>query len=159
MPMARSRRENAVKATNNDETVAAVPEPRLNPNCVVCGTQNLNGLQLHFHVRSDGVDAAWISGENWESFRGTIHGGIVTAVLDEAMSRAVIARKWDALTVELRVCFRGRTKPGETLRVRGWVLERNKRKILAQATIVGSDGKERAHGWGTFLTTRVGVPS
>jgi hypothetical protein len=33
----------------------------------------------------------------------------------------------------------------------GWVIERRKNKILAEAAILGTSGKERAHPWGTFL--------
>lgn len=97
------------------------------------------------------MEAAWIPAEGWESFRGTVHGGIVSTVLDEAMSKAVIARDWEALTVDLRVRFRTRVTPGERLQVRGWVVERHKRKIVAEATLVTASGVERAHGWGVFL--------
>jgi acyl-coenzyme A thioesterase PaaI-like protein len=100
------------------------------------------------------VDAAWIPAEGWESFHGTVHGGIVSAVLDEAMSKAVIAREWEALTVDLRVRFRARVTPGEKLQVHGWVVERRKRRIVAEATLVTGSGAERAHGWGVFLMLR-----
>ncbi len=89
----------------------------LNPHCVVCGADNPRGLQLEFQGGPNGVDAAWIPTEEWESFQGIVHGGIITTVLDEAMSKAVIARNWEALTVDLRVRFRGRVTPGEKLRV------------------------------------------
>ncbi|HLI62348.1 MAG TPA: PaaI family thioesterase [Terriglobales bacterium] len=129
----------------------------LNPDCIVCGARNPKGLQLQFHMGECGVDAAWTPAKGWESFRGTVHGGIVSAVLDEAMSKAVIARDWEALTVDLRVRFRTRVIPGETLHVHGWVVERHNRKIVAEATLVTASGVERAHGWGVFLMLRPGV--
>lgn len=123
----------------------------LNPNCIVCGAQNPKGLHLAFDTGSNGVEAAWVPTAEWESFQGTVHGGIITAVLDEAMSKAIIARSWEALTVDLRVRFRSRVLPGEELRLRGWVVEKQRRKILTEATLVSGAGVERAHAWATFL--------
>ncbi len=128
-------------------------QARLNPACVVCGTQNPNGLHLKFVHDSDGVRANWIPAEGWESFRGVIHGGIVTAVLDEAMSKAILARDWQALTAELRVRFRSRVLPGDSLQVRGWIISRRKRRILAEALLATETGQELAHAWARFLTT------
>jgi hypothetical protein len=102
------------------------------------------GLTLAGRIRYD-------RGGDWESFQGTIHGGIVTTVLDEAMSKAIIAREWEAPTAELRVRFRGRVSPGERLHIQGWVIEKQRRRILTEATITTTAGEERAHAWATFL--------
>ncbi len=131
-------------------------QARLNPGCVVCGAENPKGLHLEFVPDFDGVGADWTPAEGWESFFGTIHGGIITAVLDEAMSRAVIACNWEALTVDLRVRFRARVTPGEKLHVRGWVVEKRRRKILTEATLVTPTGVERAHASAVFLMPRLG---
>ena len=127
---------------------------QLNPNCVVCGAHNPKGLQIEFQDGPNGVEAHWVPTEDWESFQGTVHGGIITTVLDEAMSKAVIARNWEALTVDLRVRFRDRVSPGEELRVRGWVVEKQRRRILTEATLVTGTGVERVHAWATFLVPR-----
>ena len=126
--------------------------PQLNPACVVCGTENPTGLRITFVKDSAGVRAEWTPTEGWESFRGTVHGGIISSVLDEAMSRAIVARDWDALTAELTVRFRGRVSPGDELRVRAWIVDKKKRRIRAEASIATISGSERAHAWGTFLS-------
>ena len=124
---------------------------RLSTACVVCGTQNPGGLQLRFQSSLDGATARWTPTIGWESFEGIVHGGIITTVLDEAMSQAVIARGWEALTVELKVRFRELVSPGDGLYVRGWVVDRRRRRIRAEATLVTDAGDERAHAWATFL--------
>ncbi len=43
-----------------------------------------------------------------------MHGGIISTVLDEAMSKAVAAMNYEALTGELRVRFRHHVTAGET---------------------------------------------
>jgi acyl-coenzyme A thioesterase PaaI-like protein len=140
--------------TSTDLLPVSRRHARLNPNCVVCGARNPKGLHLAFHEGRDGVEAAWVPTEEWESFQGTVHGGIITTVLDEAMSKAVIARNWEALTVDLRVRFRGRVLPGKRLRLRGWVIEKQRRRILTEATLATGAGVERAHAWATFLVPR-----
>ncbi|MGC8793277.1 MAG: PaaI family thioesterase [Bryobacteraceae bacterium] len=123
-----------------------------NPACIVCGPENPRGLKLRFQARDDGeVVAEWTPTSDWEGFRGIIHGGIVTTVLDEAMSQAVSARGWPALTCELRVRLRRHVEPGRTLQVRAWVVERQRRKILTEATLAAPGGQEHAHAWATFL--------
>ncbi len=124
----------------------------LNPACIVCGPENPRGLKLRFHSLSDGVVAAeWTPTRDWEGFKGIIHGGIISTVLDEAMSQAVSARGWPALTCELRVRLRRHVAPGETLQVRAWVADRQRRKILTEAALVNSRGEEHAHAWAVFL--------
>ena len=125
---------------------------RRNPSCVVCGAQNPNGLRIEFARETNGVRANWLPAEGWESFRGVIHGGIITTVLDEAMSQAVIARDWHALTAELTVRLRRRVSPGDALQVRGWIKDRRKRRIRTEATLTAESGQELAHAWATFLT-------
>lgn len=123
-----------------------------NPACIVCGPENPRGLKLRFDVQDDGVIAAeWTPTADWEGFKGIIHGGIVSTVLDEAMSQAVSARGWPALTCELRVRLRRHVAPGEKFTVRAWVVERQRRKILTEAALANSRGEEHAHAWATFL--------
>jgi acyl-coenzyme A thioesterase PaaI-like protein len=93
----------------------------------------------------------WRTDKAWEGFRGVIHGGIVSTVLDEAMSKAVATAGVCALTCELRVRLRQRVEVAEELQIRGWVVERRKRRIVTEATLKDSNGLERAHAWATFL--------
>lgn len=120
--------------------------------CFVCGQQNPNGLQIHYEQNAGGeVSACWTPKAKWEGFRDIVHGGIVSAVLDEAMSKAVIGLRCAALTAELRVRFRHHVRPGEPLVIRGWVVQRARRIIRTEATLTAVDGSERAHAWGSFL--------
>ncbi|HEX8985268.1 MAG TPA: PaaI family thioesterase [Bryobacteraceae bacterium] len=120
--------------------------------CIVCGEANSRGLHLRFTPAGDGaVRAVWHTDETWEGFRGVVHGGIVSTVLDEAMSKAVAAQGFRALTCELRVRLRQHVGSDEQLEVRGWVVEKRKRRVIAEAALCDTEGRERAHAWGTFL--------
>jgi acyl-coenzyme A thioesterase PaaI-like protein len=100
------------------------------------------------------VTAQWTPTHDWEGFENIIHGGIVSTVLDEAMSKAVVLANCEALTGELRVRFRRHVTPGETIQIRGWVAARRKRLIETEATLTGASGLEYAHAWASFLALR-----
>jgi acyl-coenzyme A thioesterase PaaI-like protein len=123
-----------------------------NDCCFVCGRRNPRGLRLCFVPDGDhAVTAVWRTNEVWEGYRGVIHGGIVSTVLDEAMSKAVVAAGIRALTCELRVRLRQHIGAAEELQIRGWVVERRKRRIATEATLKDRNGLERAHAWAIFL--------
>jgi acyl-coenzyme A thioesterase PaaI-like protein len=88
----------------------------------------------------------------WEGFRGIVHGGVVSTVLDEAMSKAVAATGSEALTAKLRVRFRRHVTSGDVFLIRGWIVKRNRRLIEAEAVLTAPDGTEHAHAWASFLT-------
>lgn len=125
---------------------------RTQDGCVVCGRENQYGLRIHYERERDGaITAEWRPTEHWEGFEGIVHGGIISTVLDEAMSKAVAAINYEALTGELKVRFRHHVAPGENLRIRGWVVEKVKRLVRAEPTLTTADGSECAHAWACFL--------
>lgn len=129
------------------------PRAKTQSTCFVCGPTHPTGLRIKYELAGDGViSARWVPNRNWEGFRGVIHGGIVCTVLDEAMSKAVTALAGDALTAEIRVRLRRRIQSGREFAIRGWVVDRCKRRIRTEAAIAGADGHEFAHAWATFLT-------
>ena len=106
--------------------------------------------------RSNGGEmlADWIPDPEMEGYKGIVHGGLVSTVLDEAMAKVVDASGAAALTAELRVRFRKQVSSGSPLHVRGWIEDRNKRKIDTEATLTGADGVELAHAWAVFLVLK-----
>lgn len=136
-----------------EETAALRARPQ--SRCFVCGPDHPHGLRIAYRIASDGaVSALWTPAADWEGFEGVIHGGIVSTVLDEAMSKAVVASKCEALTSELRVRFRRRVSPDQALHIRAWVAARRKRLVETEATLTDCDGIERAHAWASFLALR-----
>jgi acyl-coenzyme A thioesterase PaaI-like protein len=121
--------------------------------CFACGQENPHGLRLHFCTAQAGESAAeWTPTSFMEGFRGIVHGGIVSTVLDEAMSKAVAAAGLRALTAELRVRLRHHVPPQRQVQVRGWITGQSKRLIKTEAAIMDAEGSELAHGWASFLT-------
>jgi len=120
--------------------------------CFACGPDNPHGLQLNFHVDSDGAAIADLAlSSQWEGPRGIAHGGIVSTLLDEAMAKAAAATGLKTMTAELRVHFRQSATAGERLQLRGWVVRQERRLIETEATLVAADGRERAHARAKFV--------
>lgn len=121
--------------------------------CFVCGQDNPHGLRIRFQRQDSGeITATWTPNRVWEGFRGIVHGGVVSTVLDEAMSKAVAATGSEALTAKLRVRFRRHVASGDVFLIRGWIVKRNRRLIEAEAVLTAPDGTEHAHAWASFLT-------
>ena len=75
-------------------------------NCFVCGAHNQHGLQLKFRQEGGEVRADFTPQPHHAGFRGIIHGGILSTVLDEAMFwAAAVATRRFGLAVELNVRF------------------------------------------------------
>ena len=120
--------------------------------CFVCGQDNPAGLKIPFRLEPNGdIVAMWTPATSLEGFRGIVHGGVVSTVLDEAMSKAIAATGHEALTAELRIRFRQPVQSGSSFAIRGWIVRRTKRLLETEACLTGPGGKEHAHAWASFL--------
>ncbi|MGD0460016.1 MAG: PaaI family thioesterase [Terriglobia bacterium] len=120
--------------------------------CIVCGPNHPRGLRISYEKDPGGSStASWVPTSEGEGFRGIVHGGIISTVLDEAMAKAVAATASEALTGELRVRFHRRVQAGEKLRIKGWIVKRTRRLIETEGTLTAENGSECAHAWAVFL--------
>jgi uncharacterized protein (TIGR00369 family) len=117
-------------------------------DCFVCGAHNPHGLRLRFHREGDEVFADFNPQSQHAGFRGIVHGGILSTVLDEAMFwAAASAKKRFCLAAELNVRFINKVAVGQKLicvarlkadRIRIWESEAELRdgqgKVYARAT-------------------------
>jgi len=130
-------------------------EPGAYAGCFACGPDNPKGLRMAFLIPEPGrAEIEWTPAGPYEGYPGILHGGIVSTVLDEAMSKAVTSEIKFVMTAELKVRFRAPVESGVPLNVRGWIVKRGKRLIEAEASIAGPGGVEQAHAWGSFLPAR-----
>jgi acyl-coenzyme A thioesterase PaaI-like protein len=112
-----------------------MPSPAENHDlsgCFACGHRNPSGLALRFRWENGTAVAETLCRPSWVGWRGMVHGGILAAILDEAMGWAVAERGRTGLTVRITVHLRLPVVPGQQLTVRGWV-ERWRRRIARTA--------------------------
>lgn len=112
------------------------------PGCFVCGPDNPHGLNLPFYGLSKGVTASWTPEQRHIGYAHTIHGGILSAVLDEAVIWAAYHQTGRfAVTAELAVRYRRPVTVGHGLHVHASVIDSAKRLWTAESEIVSASGK------------------
>jgi len=78
----------------------------LHRSCIVCGDGNPRGMKLRFRLAEDGSVVAEVPcREPWQGYAGVVHGGVISAILDGAMTHCLFARGTTAVTGELTVRF------------------------------------------------------
>ena len=95
---------------------------QLHHRCIVCGSSNGLGLQLDFVAQPDGSVSAPLGCPGFlEGYPDTLHGGIIAAVLDGAMTNCLFAHGRVAVTGELSVRFRHPVVTNRPATVRAWI--------------------------------------
>ena len=123
--------------------------------CFVCGLRNPYGLQLVFRLENNSIVADFQPREEHQGFPGVVHGGIVAAVLDEALNRTSLLGKnpgW-TMTGRLEVRYRRAVPYGQLLRVRAFLGSERGRMLQASGTITLAHDESvvLAEGQGTFM--------
>jgi acyl-coenzyme A thioesterase PaaI-like protein len=84
--------------------------------CFVCGAHNPHGLHLRFRRVGNEVHAEFTPQAQHAGFRGIIHGGILSTVLDEEMFWAAASTKRKfCLAAELNVRFISKVSVGQRM--------------------------------------------
>ena len=78
----------------------------LHPHCIVCSKSNVQGLNLSFRVCEDGgVEGRFRCGDAYQGYDGLLHGGVISSILDGAMTNCLFSSGKTAVTAELNVRF------------------------------------------------------
>ena len=121
-------------------------EHKLQPNsrhCFVCGLENNYGLKLRFLETGPGeVTAEYTVPEQFQGYPGVVHGGIVTAMLDEVTGRAHINSEPTRFmfTAKIEIKFRKNVPVGKPLRIVGQVEKSKSRMASSTGKIFGPEG-------------------
>lgn len=119
--------------------------------CFGCGDQNPAGLHPRFNVENGAVVAEFHARAEHQGFRGLVQGGILAAMLDEVMARAIWAEGVFAVTGRLEAHFRRPTPIGTPLRAIGEIVARRGRVYETRARLLLPDGTVTVEGSGTFI--------
>jgi acyl-coenzyme A thioesterase PaaI-like protein len=109
--------------------------------CFGCGDRNEIGLHLAFYRSDHGVCGRFTPRQEHEGYMRMTHGGIVSTVLDEAMSWAVIDSGRLAVTAKMAVEFRRPVLSGEELTITARVTRDRGRAVEAEGELRSSDGE------------------
>lgn len=125
-------------------------------SCFVCGRDNLAGLRTRWMSDRDAHEAraSAVLDAHFDGYPGLAHGGIVAALLDEAMVRALLLEGGFEdlmVTAKMDVAYRRATPTGRPLTIVGRVLKGSRSRALAESEIRLADGTVTAHARGILV--------
>jgi uncharacterized protein (TIGR00369 family) len=136
---------------------------RKHPNskmCLVCGLKNPGGLHASFHeVETGELVALFTARDEHQSYPGRVHGGIITALLDETIGRAIMNGNHDdvwGVTVEFATRYKKPVPIGVELRVVGRIVSEEGRVFAGTGEILLPDGEVAATGEGKYVKLPLG---
>jgi acyl-coenzyme A thioesterase PaaI-like protein len=122
--------------------------------CIVCGLENELGLKAEFYELENGeVVAMFHPIEEHQSYPGRMHGGISSAILDETIGRAMLARDeniW-GVTVELNLKYKKPVPLNEELKVVGRITKDSRRMFEGTGEILLSNGDIAVTAEGKYI--------
>ncbi|MBV8489199.1 MAG: PaaI family thioesterase [Candidatus Eremiobacteraeota bacterium] len=122
-------------------------------NCFACGPENPIGMHLHFErAPGEGVISRATLGARFQGWRGIAHGGIVMALIDEAMAHAAGYAGHRGVTASVNVRFRKPVPLERPIEVRGRVTWQRRNVIGVEARISDAEGTLLAEGEGSFVS-------
>ncbi|UCE41308.1 MAG: PaaI family thioesterase [Candidatus Aminicenantes bacterium] len=121
------------------------------PYCFVCGDKNKIGLKVAFFYENGKAKAQYTPTPEFEGYKDILHGGILSALLDEVMIYSIIAQGIITVTIQMEVKFKKPAKIGETLFLEGQVTEDKGKILLTQGKALNQDGTIIAEAKGKFF--------
>jgi acyl-coenzyme A thioesterase PaaI-like protein len=123
--------------------------------CFACGQHNPYGLHMLFRLENNTVVSDFRPQQEHQGFPGIIHGGIVAAILDEALNRTTMLTEhptW-TMTGKLEIRYRRYVPYGPLLRVRATLDKQRGRMAQASGVLTSADDESvvLAEGQGTFM--------
>jgi len=119
--------------------------------CFVCGEENPSGLHLKFTLCDGKVKTEFVPQKIFQGYKDIVHGGIIAAILDEAMVKAASMQGKQAVTAEITIRFKNPLMAGEKAVIEAHIVRTNKKIIETAAIIKKPDNTPVAEGHAKLL--------
>ena len=104
--------------------------------CFACGQKNPIGLRLAFDFDGEKIFTKKILSREFEGYAGTIHGGIISTLLDETMCKFIFYKyRQNSMTARLEIRFKAPTPIEKEVKITAWQ-ENQRRNIITMGAIV-----------------------
>jgi uncharacterized protein (TIGR00369 family) len=130
--------------------------PRDDRTCFICGEKNPIGLKLRLRTDPALGEAAAevVFPESFQGWSGIVHGGLLAAVLDEALIYAAGAKGHMCVTGEITVRYIKPAGTGVPYALKGRFLEDKGLIVLAESALTDAEGLEVARATGKLFKTK-----
>lgn len=124
--------------------------------CIMCGLDNEYGVRAPFYNMEDGSVVTLFSyREQHQSYPGRVHGGLITAMLDEMGLRALWAKTLDeslfGVTMSLDTKYRKPVPYNQELIGRGMILKNTGKFFITESVIMDRNGDVLAQGTTKYI--------
>jgi acyl-coenzyme A thioesterase PaaI-like protein len=118
--------------------------------CFVCGKRNPMGLKVDFDIDRDNLKlrGSFTPCREHQGYSGIMHGGLASALLDEAMVKLLWDAGIPAVSASLEIKLIKPVKVGEPLVIKGWVDSEKGRLIYTGAVLEDATGTVLAEAKG-----------
>ena len=123
-------------------------------NCIVCGIDNTNGLKASFYNMEDGSCIALFQfNEMNQSYPNRTHGGLITAILDETIGRAIWVKDPTlfGVTMKIEVQFHKPAPYGVPLKCVGRITKETGLTFEGRGELYDMDGKLLDRAFATYF--------
>ena len=122
--------------------------------CVVCGMQNPLSLGAKFYHVEGGLMVGVITGrDEHQSYPNRMHGGMISAMLDEVIGRAINVLEPEAfgVTTELNVKYKKPVPLNEEIKVVGRITKNTRLVFQAEGFVEDKSGTILATATATYV--------
>ena len=122
--------------------------------CLICGLENALGLKADFYNLEDGsVGSIFTFKDHHQSYPGRVHGGMISALLDELAGRVIWVENPElfGVTATMTVKFRKPVPYNTKLYGKGEMIKRNGRLFTAAAKVLDENKTVLAELEGTYM--------
>ncbi|HIS44821.1 MAG TPA: PaaI family thioesterase [Candidatus Scatomorpha merdigallinarum] len=129
-------------------------------NCFVCGINNEFGLHASFYELEDGSIVGLVNADpRHQSYPGRVHGGVICAMLDETMGRAINVTEPDTwgVTGDINIRYRHPVPYGVPLIVTGRITRNSRLLFNGEGEIILPDGTVAATGSARYMKQPLAV--
>lgn len=123
-------------------------------NCIICGMENDLGVKAPFYILDDQSVASVFSFlPEHQSYPERTHGGMISALLDELMGRALWIEEpaTYGVTTTMNITFRRPVPYGEKIKARGYITFNAPRWFSAKGEIYDMEGNVLAEGSARYM--------
>ena len=122
--------------------------------CFICGINNDSGLKANFYEMENNTLVALINGKDiHQSYPNRMHGGIISAIIDESIGRAIWIDEpntW-GVTMDLSIKYRKPVPLNEDLLVITKITKNTKRGFEGIGYIVNKEHQVLAEGTARYI--------
>ena len=123
-------------------------------NCIICGIDNPSGVKARFYSMEDNSCIALLQfDEIHQSYPSRTHGGLVTAILDETIGRAIWTTSpeiW-GVTIKITVEFHKACPYGVPLKCVGKINKETKLTFEGMAELFDEQGNLLDRAYATYF--------